>query len=212
MLVAAAEVAIPVSKGGGRRRVVPWWTDECSKRVRERDKGGGRRRVVPWWTDEYSKRVRERDKVFRALRRSMSDTKVLEYQCRRAEARRTVKRAKRDAWREFCSTIGRGGTLAGCGKCLGRCWVKEEIPVLVVGDAIAMTGKEKADALGVASTFTLVVHLCEESKMRRCEMLKQKGDVLLKKAVTGEVMDAEFTRFELTRALVGCRRSGTGRG
>uniref|UniRef100_A0AAQ4RRK9 Reverse transcriptase domain-containing protein n=1 Tax=Gasterosteus aculeatus aculeatus TaxID=481459 RepID=A0AAQ4RRK9_GASAC len=190
MLVAAAEVAIPVSKGGGRRRVVPWWTDECSKRVRERNK------------------------AFRALRRSMTDTKVLEYQRKRAETRRTIKRAKREAWREFCSTIGMGTDIGRVWKMFRKMLGKggnAEIPVLVVGDAIAMTGKEKADALGVA--FAKVhsgEHLCEESKRRRCEILKQKGDVLHKKAGTEEVMDAEFTKFELTKALVGCRRSAPG--
>lgn len=47
-------------------------------------------------------------------------------------------------------------------------------------------------------------HLCDESKRRCRGRLKDYGNVLKRKGESGEAMDAEFSMFEMTRALQGC--------
>ncbi len=49
----------------------------------------------------------ERNKAFRFLKRLITQDTVVEYQKKRAAARRVIKNAKRKAWQEFCNTIGR---------------------------------------------------------------------------------------------------------
>lgn len=68
----------------------------------------GKKKVVPWWNEECSRAIRERNKAFRELKKNMTHENIIEYQRKRAVARRTVKCVKKKTWREFCSTIGRG--------------------------------------------------------------------------------------------------------
>lgn len=68
VIITAADVIVPVGAGGRRWSVVPWWTDECSKVVQERD-------IAP-----------------RALKNGLTET---EYQRKKAMARRTINKKKR---------------------------------------------------------------------------------------------------------------------
>lgn len=65
----------------------------------------GRKKVVPWWNEECSRAVKELNKAFRMLKKNVSQENVMEYQRKRAVACRTIKYTKKRDWREFCSSI-----------------------------------------------------------------------------------------------------------
>ncbi len=75
-IISAANQSIPVIRGNGKKSV-PWWSEECTVAIRERNK------------------------AFRFLKRLITQDTVVEYQKKGAAARRVIKNAKRKAWQEF---------------------------------------------------------------------------------------------------------------
>jgi len=64
-------------------------------------------KIVPWWNDECTKAVKDRNKAFRELKKTLIPITLIVYQRKRALARKIIKQAKRKYWQSFCSTIGR---------------------------------------------------------------------------------------------------------
>lgn len=124
ILVHAAEQTIPKVKGGGRRKVVPWWNKECSMAVRSRNK------------------------AFRILRQTLLPATVLDYQRKRVQARKIIKQAKKKYWRTYCSTIEKESQLGevwGMLKKMKGVYRSTEISVLVGEENEAVTEEEKAE-------------------------------------------------------------------
>lgn len=114
---------------------------ECTNQVKK---------VVPWWNEECNRALKERNKAFRDLRKNMSQENLIDYQKKRAVARRIVKYTKKRTWREFCSTIGRGVKLGDVWSMFKQMSGKSKsvkIPALVEGEKLAVSDKEKADVL-----------------------------------------------------------------
>lgn len=82
IIIAAAEKAIPRSKGRSERKLVPWWTEECRQAVRQRNR------------------------ALRLLKRTHNMQDLIQYKKAQAVVRRTVRQAKRESWRNFCSSVG----------------------------------------------------------------------------------------------------------
>ncbi|KAJ8369907.1 hypothetical protein SKAU_G00099350 [Synaphobranchus kaupii] len=181
VFIGAANRAIPVRRGKGVRRAVPWWTDECSEAVRARNQ------------------------AFRALRVSMTQQAVLEYQRLRAIVRRTIKRTKRAAWRRLCSTFGRETCMNDVWRIVKKmrgCGGMRRVPVLVDGDLVARTDGEKANMLAkTLSGEAGGVRLSAECLRQRREVLEERRDLGHKKMVFDSVLDVEFTMLELTLAV-----------
>jgi ribonuclease HI/exonuclease III len=60
---------------------------------------------VPWWNEECNRVVREKKKALNALKRSRLPEDFVKYKKKTALARKTIKEAKRNGWREFCEGI-----------------------------------------------------------------------------------------------------------
>lgn len=59
-----------------------------------------KKRAVPCWTDVCSEAVRERNRTFKMLRKTLPTIA-------QAIVKKTIKEAKKQSWREYCSKIGR---------------------------------------------------------------------------------------------------------
>ncbi len=125
----------------------------------------------------------------------MSQENLIEYQRKRAVARRIIKYTKKKTWREFCSTTGRGVKLADVWSIFKRLSGKREsVPALVDGKRLA--DKEKADVLGRAfAALHSGEHL--DCAVRENENMREKrvGDV--------SALDVEFAMSELKVASQG---------
>ena len=141
----------------------------------------GNRKAVPWWNDECSKAVKERNKALRVLRRNLSQENVLDYQRKRAAARKIIKGRKKETWREFCSSIGRGVELGDVWSMFKRMSGKRttvKIPALVEGESLMLEDQDKADALGRA--FAAVhsgEHLEDKHRQGKENTLRENGNV-----------------------------------
>lgn len=71
MLLDAAEKSIPKSNGQMKRKMVPWWTDDCSRVVKEKNK------------------------TLRILRRAHNYQNLIKYKQIQAKVKKTIRNAKR---------------------------------------------------------------------------------------------------------------------
>ncbi len=83
VVVRAANLSIPRSKGKMNRKPIPWWTEECSKIIKERNR------------------------AFKRLKRTHNFQRLMEYKKVQAQVKKVVKKAKIISWREYCNNIGR---------------------------------------------------------------------------------------------------------
>ena len=82
LLISTASKIIPKTKCKPRLPKVPWFTDKCKLTIREKKK-----------------------KAQRLVFRQPTSENILKYKQLRAKARYTVKNAKRNSWRRFCSNL-----------------------------------------------------------------------------------------------------------
>lgn len=160
---------------------------------------------VPWWNDKCTKAIKDRNKALKILRKTLTSDNLLDYQNKKALARRIIKEAKRESWREFCSSIGRETSLNQVWmmikKMTGR-YIPPHIPVLTDRDGYYTTDVEKANIL--AKTFADVHkghHLEDCFKKKKEEMLSMNEDLLTKKESNKSSIDLDFSMTELKMAL-----------
>ena len=79
---------------------------EAAKQSISKSKGRMKRKAVPWWTDECSKIVKERNRALRLLRRTHNVQNVIRYKQAQAKVREIIHKAKRQSWQ--INTCGRG--------------------------------------------------------------------------------------------------------
>ncbi len=77
VLLKAANESIPKSNGQMKRKMVPWWTEECSAVVKERNK------------------------ALRILRRTHNFQNLIKYKQMQAKVRKIIRNAKRQSWQKF---------------------------------------------------------------------------------------------------------------
>ncbi len=80
---------------------------EAASELILKSKGKMTRKAVPWWTDKCSKAVRERNTAFKLLKRTHNYNHLILFKKAQAVVRKTISQAKRESWRGFCSGIGR---------------------------------------------------------------------------------------------------------
>ena len=138
---------------------------------------------------------------------------IINYQRKKAIARKVIKNSKRRAWREYCSTIGREVKIGDVWKMLKKMSGKKvftKISVLEDGEVLAITDKEKADLGKAFASVHSGDHLDDKHKQRKKEILKENRDVYIKKDSEGSAMDAEINMNELVIVLDGVGNTATG--
>uniref|UniRef100_A0A8C6KLW6 Reverse transcriptase domain-containing protein n=1 Tax=Nothobranchius furzeri TaxID=105023 RepID=A0A8C6KLW6_NOTFU len=184
VIIEAAELAIPKTKGNTRER-----------------------KNVPWWSEVCEKAIKARNKSLKMLRKTHNMENLLNYKKLQAEVRRVVKKAKRESWRNFCGKIGRTTPISNVWGMIRKMkGIRKEwsYPVLKVGDEFAVTNEEKVEVLVKTFVkFHSTDNLSEERRGRR-EVTIRKYEI---QGGGGEedninsTMDMPFSLFELERAL-----------
>jgi len=116
MIISAATTCIPKSTVNEKKKIVPWWNDECKNAIKNRNN------------------------AFRILRKHLSQDNLVDYQRKRAMARKIIKASKKNAWRQFCSSIGREVNLSDIWAMIKKMSGKRKtikIPVLIEGKHLA---------------------------------------------------------------------------
>ncbi len=147
--------------------------------------------------------------------RLITQDTVVEYQKKRAAARRVIKNAKRKAWQEFCNTIGRETGMHVVWRMIRKMNGinnYKPIPVIEEEGKMAITNKEKTEVL--AKTFAKVhsiENLNDKFLKRRQELSKIYGNVHMKKQGVDSNMDEDFNYFELKISINNSKSTTPGR-
>lgn len=127
IILNAASQSIPISKNQNKKTNVPWWNEKCTEAIKDRNK------------------------AFKKLRKTLTMDNLVDYQKKKAMARKVIKEAKKETWRQFCSTIGRETTLDKMWMMIKKMTGKykwSQIPVLIDGRNHAVSDSDKANMLG----------------------------------------------------------------
>lgn len=136
-----------------------------------KSKGKMKKKPVPWWSEECSKIVNERNKAFKMLKRTYNFQRLMEYKRIQAQVKKVVRNAKRNSWREYCNKIGRTtplGEVWGMIKKMRGIRRDWQYPVLKAGESIVVSNEEKVEIL--AKTLVEIHssnNLSEEGKRGR---------------------------------------------
>lgn len=191
IIIQAAEASIPKSVGRGSKKSVPWWTEECSEAIKERNK------------------------AFKQVRRNFTLQYLNEYKRAQAIVRRTIRKAKRTCWRQYCNTIGRETKLSeiwGVIRKMNGVKRSNTIPVLKSGNITAVNNEEKVELL--VNTFVRVhssENLSDTAKDSRDRTLAENPDISARQSTTDSIMDRPFTLFELKKAVSRAKQSTPGK-
>lgn len=172
---------------------------------------GSLKKVVPWWSKECDMAIKDRNLAFRKLRRFPTVDNLVRYKYCRALARRTIKSAKRNSWREYCASLA-GDTpisnLWSTVKKMNGVTRKLDVPVLVVENVTAVSPAEKANLL--VETFRKVHssdNVDQDSRNVRDQSL---GGIVPPQDLMCADFNVFFSLDELKRAIAKGRRTAPG--
>lgn len=174
-----------------------------------------KRKIVPWWNQTCSNAVRVRNRAYQSLKKYPTDSHVIEYKRRRAEARRVIKQAKKESWQKYCGTLGAQtpvGKMWGMIRRMAGINRGLSMPVLTEGDTEAISNGEKAELLG--KTFQQVHsknNISREGLARRNATLGKEGHKLKHNNDNIDPINLFFSMKELKSAIRRGRHTAPGR-
>ncbi|XP_041912697.1 uncharacterized protein LOC121677772 [Alosa sapidissima] len=130
---------------------------ESAEEVLGKSSGMRKRRMVPWWSDDCKEAIKARNKAFKIVKSNHSYTNLMEYKKLHSRVKRVIKEAKRTYWRDFCGKIGaevKVGDVWSMIKKMGGIRREFSLPVIKNNDKEAVTNQEKAEML--AKSFVKV--------------------------------------------------------
>ena len=109
-----------------------------------------KRNPLPWWTRECSKKIKERNIAKTKLRRSTSTRNLQDYKKKKAEAQKTLRRAENIYWTSFCQKIDRYTNESKLWACIRRMnglpSKSKHIPLLKINGKDITSDSDKAEA------------------------------------------------------------------
>lgn len=168
---------------------------------------------VPWWTKDCTKSIKERNKASNKLKRHISTENLDTYLKKKSEAQKTLRKAERRYWQEFCLRLNRfipESQVWTTIKRLNGVSVKrtKNMSVLIENEKEIICNREKTEVF--CEFFKSV------SNVKECPEIERNKDIEevitnSKKQGLEHVMNEPFTFFELEKTLNTCKRSAPGK-
>lgn len=173
------------------------------------------RKPVPWWTEECSKIIKERNKAFKILRRTHNFQRLVEYKMIQAQVKKVVRKAKRISWREYCNKICRTtpvGEVWGMIRTMRGIRRDWQYAVLKSGEIVAVSNEDKAEM--IAKTLVEIHssnNLSEDGIQGRNKTRDENLEALQRQECTRDAIDAPFPLQEMRRAIEHFRLTSPGK-
>ena len=166
---------------------------------------------VPWWTPDCRRALCERNRAYRRFNRHVTTENFVLYKKARARARRVIKKAKRDTWRSFVSTINSdtpGNQVWATVNKINRKFKSSSIPVLLDNNQFIDQPRDIANTL--ARRFA---HTSSSANYDPAFLpIKEAAELTPIPFATEDDFDYNqpFTMHELERALGACKGTSAG--
>ena len=166
---------------------------------------------VPWFTDKCKLAIKERKKAQRLVFRQPTSENILKYKQLRAKARYTIKNAKRNCWRQFCSNLNSKTSCKTVWKAIRRLKGKNSsssIGHLLVDDHLITDKQSVANSLArcLAETSSSSRYSSQFQKFKRTTESKP----LKFQSNNTENYNLPFSMWELKQALQKSNNSAAG--
>lgn len=177
--------------------------------------GKGKRKAVPWWSEQCEEAIKNRNRAFKVLKRTHHFQHLIDYKQFQAVVRRTIRQTKRTYWREYCSSIGNTTSVDQVWGMIKRMEGNRRewyYPILSDGGQVAISNAEKAEMMvNTLSKVHSSDNLSEEEKKGRADTRGRYADVIQRKDLAYDKYNIPFTMAELKGALAKCKKSTPGK-
>ena len=175
-------------------------------------KNGKSKHNYPWWTDACKDALRTRNRALNRFRRSHQTAHLMAYKAAKANARRTIRKAKRDSWEKLLHMFKHSTPMRQLWDIIRRFTKKERrqcpLPVLNVGDTIIDDPKDVADVLGkFFSDMSPSLHYRPVFREREHAMIESLPSFV---SSNDELYNGTFTLDELKRSIFLCGNTSIG--
>ena len=166
---------------------------------------------VPWWNTECDEAIRNKRKARNRLKRSRLPSDLIAYKRASAIARRVIRHAKKEDWRQFCGTIVSSSDTALVWKKIKKIShtkTYHPLPVLKNDKHTAVTDLDKAEML--VDSFARVSS--NDNYSPNFLKVKDKEEVNFKFSHTSDdgILDDPFTFDELDNAIIAAKCTSPG--
>uniref|UniRef100_A0A3P9PFS3 Reverse transcriptase domain-containing protein n=1 Tax=Poecilia reticulata TaxID=8081 RepID=A0A3P9PFS3_POERE len=179
-----------------------------------RSNGNRKKKIVPWWTPECSIAIKQRNKAFKTLKKIICFQDLINYKRKQAEVRKIIRNAKRDYWRKYCETLGKNTALDRVWNTIKKMSGNSKesfFPIIKDNENIIIDNKNKAEVL--AKVFAKVhstENLDNKEKLGH-ETIKQRNiDLIHNDEEYDDFINMKFSLFELNRVLRNSSKSTPG--
>ena len=117
----------------------------CIKRT-----SGIAKRNVPWWTPECKEVIKTKRNAWKKYKRNRTDSNFIAFKLARAVARRVIRKAKKESWRRYVSSITQWTPVTAIWKKIHKIagkYVRDKAPVILHDGQLIADTKEVANIL-----------------------------------------------------------------
>ncbi|MCP4262523.1 MAG: RNA-directed DNA polymerase [Planctomycetes bacterium] len=170
------------------------------------------RRRVPWWTPDCRQALTKRNRRYRIFEKQPTQSNFIAYKKAKAEARRTIKRAKRENWQRFVSTVNRNtpsSQVWSTINVLNNKYARPPITTLEVAGRVIDDPVEVAHNL--ADHFAKVSSSANyDQRFRHHKRMAELQELDFAAEDVNSPYNKEFTMKELLLALKSCKGTSPG--
>lgn len=170
-----------------------------------------RRNHVPWWNLEIAKSIKNRKKALKSFSINPTQENLCEFRKLKAIARKIVRKAKKESWEQFTTSINSNTSSSTVWSSIGKICGKAKsttIETLNINNDLLTSPIDIANALG--HQFSKMSNSCNYSS----EFLKHKqiteNTLNICKDNNNKPINIPFSKIELDHALTSCKGSTPG--
>ena len=175
-------------------------------------KTGSSKYSCPWWNDDCKEAIRTRKRALNRFRRSRRTTHLMAYKAAKANARRTIRQAKKDSWGKLLHMFNISTPLHQLWGIIRKFTRKERyhrpLPVLRVADDIVDDPFQVANVLGrYFSDISSSMHQRPLFRIQERAMVERMPSFV---SANDEVYNDVFTLRELQESISACGTTSVG--
>jgi ribonuclease HI len=170
---------------------------------------------VPFWNDNCSKAIYERNRLRNRAAKTRDINDQIKYNEQNAKSKRVIADTARQGWEDYCGTLTsqtKLGTVWGMAKKMKGVKSQKNIPTLEINGVEAFSNVDKANVL--AENYAKISSTENYSKKFRRHISKNDRDTISEPSLATldphvEALNDDFNLYELKQAIKGAKNHST---